>query len=145
MLKEFQLKHNNLHLITDNIRKIQTKREKTNSKSKQKNISIQVYKNNTENSFNYINNVLPTNWDKALNNLKEKVIQEQTKVATRKASQMCLENIVPYIPQIIGGSADLAASNLTFVGDMKTITSNGDRLNIRKNMMFAFLRIMKVM
>ena len=56
MLKEFQLKHNNLHLITDNIRKIQTKREKTNSKSKQKNISIQVYKNNTENSFNDINN-----------------------------------------------------------------------------------------
>ena len=55
MLKEFQLKYNNLHLITDNIRKIQTKREKTNSKSKQKNISIQVYKNNTENSFNDIN------------------------------------------------------------------------------------------
>lgn len=92
----------------------------------------------------YINNELPKNWDKALNELKEKTIKDQTKVATRKASQMCLENIVPYIPEIIGGSADLAASNLTFVNGMKTITStdyNGNNVmyGIREHAMGAIM------
>lgn len=73
---------------------------------------------------NYIGNKLPKDWYLALNALKDKAIEEHLKVATRKASQLCLENIVPYIPQIIGGSADLAASNLTFVEGMKTITAN---------------------
>lgn len=93
---------------------------------------------------NYINNVLPQNWDKALNELKNKAVEEQIKVATRKASQMCLENIVKYIPQIIGGSADLAASNLTFVDGMKTITAadydgNNIMYGIREHAMGAIM------
>lgn len=92
----------------------------------------------------YINNELPQNWDKALNELKKQTIKEQTKVATRKASQMCLENLVKYVPQMIGGSADLAASNLTFVDGMKTITSadyNGNNImyGIREHAMGAIL------
>ena len=92
----------------------------------------------------YINNKLPINWDKALNLLKEKAIKEQTNVATRKASQMCLENIVKYIPQMIGGSADLAASNLTFVEGMKTISAddyNGNNImyGIREHAMGAIM------
>jgi transketolase len=92
----------------------------------------------------YINNKLPENWNLALNALKYKSISEKTKVATRKASQMCLENIVPYIPQIIGGSADLAASNLTFVDGMKTITAtdyNGNNImyGIREHAMGAIM------
>ena len=76
-------------------------------------------------AFNeYIRNPLPKNWDKMLNELKKQAIKEQYKVATRKASQMCLEKLVANIPQIIGGSADLAASNLTFVEGMKTITAD---------------------
>lgn len=71
-----------------------------------------------------ISGKLPKGWDKALNNLKEQAIAEKTKVATRKASEMCLKAIVPHIPQIVGGSADLAASNLTFVEGMKTVTRN---------------------
>ncbi len=69
-----------------------------------------------------ISGKLPPNWDKDLMTMAQKAIEEKTKVATRKASQMCLEQIVPHIPQIVGGSADLAASNLTFVNGMKTIT-----------------------
>lgn len=99
--------------------------------------------NNAE-FLSYINNELPQNWDKALNELKEKTIKEQTKVATRKASQMCLETIVPHIPEIIGGSADLAASNLTFVNGMKTITAddyNGNNVmyGIREHAMGAIM------
>lgn len=87
---------------------------------------------------------LPKNWDKDLAALKEKAIAEKTKVATRKASQMCLEAIVPNVPEIVGGSADLAASNLTFVDGMKTVTSkdyNGNNImyGIREHAMGAIM------
>ncbi len=91
-----------------------------------------------------INNRLPKNWDKELLALEEKCIAEKTKVATRKASQMCLEKIVPAIPQIVGGSADLAASNLTFVEGLKTITKddyhgNNVMYGIREHAMGAMM------
>ena len=91
-----------------------------------------------------ISNKLPQNWDANLNSLKQQAIDEQTKVATRKASQMCIEKIVPEIPQIVGGSADLAASNLTFVKGMKTITAedyNGNNVmyGIREHAMAAIM------
>ena len=100
----------------------------------------------SENSefLKYINNELPQNWDKALNELKKQTIKEQTKVATRKASQMCLNDLVRFVPQMIGGSADLAASNLTFADGMKTITAadyNGNNImyGIREHAMGAIL------
>ena len=34
-------------------------------------------------------------------------------IATRKASQNAIEGLAPVLPELIGGSADLAASNLT--------------------------------
>lgn len=87
---------------------------------------------------------LPRGWEKGLNALKKQAIDEQTKVATRKASQMCLEKIVPAVPEIIGGSADLAASNLTFVKGMKTITAgdydgNNVMYGIREHAMAAIM------
>lgn len=97
-----------------------------------------------KNFFNYINNILPQNWSKALTELEEQTIKNPLKVATRKASQMCLENLVNYVPQMVGGSADLAASNLTFVEGMKTITAadyNGNNLmyGIREHAMGAIM------
>lgn len=96
-------------------------------------------------AFNdYISDTLPHNWQKALEEVKNKAIAEKTKVATRKASQMCLEAIVPHIPQIVGGSADLAASNLTSVPGMQTITAdnyNGNNImyGIREHAMGAIM------
>lgn len=92
----------------------------------------------------YINNVLPENWDNDLCALKEKAIAEQTEVATRKASQMCLKAIVQNVPQIVGGSADLAASNLTFVEGMTNITqadfgANNVKYGIREHAMAALM------
>lgn len=72
----------------------------------------------------FIANKLPKGWNDALNAVKQQAIAEKTKVATRKASEMCLKAIVPHVPEIVGGSADLAASNLTFVDGLKTITAN---------------------
>jgi len=46
-------------------------------------------------------------------------------VATRKASQNALEALVPALPELIGGSADLAGSNLTLVKASKVIGPEG--------------------
>ena len=94
--------------------------------------------------LDYITNKLPQNWNKDLNELENKAVKEQISVATRKASQLCLENIMGRIPQIIGGSADLAASNLTFVEGMKTITAadydgNNVMYGIREHAMGAIM------
>ncbi|KAF4513858.1 UNVERIFIED_CONTAM: hypothetical protein B566_EDAN016753 [Ephemera danica] len=43
-------------------------------------------------------------------------------IATRKASQNAIAALVPSVPEIFGGSADLAASNLTFVKGSKGVT-----------------------
>ena len=71
-----------------------------------------------------INGKLPSNWAKGLEKLKSEAIKEQTVVATRKASQMCLEAIVPDLPELIGGSADLAGPNMILTKSSKTITAN---------------------
>ncbi len=94
--------------------------------------------------LDYITNKLPQNWNKDLNELENRAVKEQISVATRKASQLCLENIMGRIPQIIGGSADLAASNLTFVEGMKTITAadydgNNVMYGIREHAMGAIM------
>ena len=71
-----------------------------------------------------INGKLPSNWAEGLEKLKSEAIKEQTVVATRKASQMCLEAIVPDLPELIGGSADLAGPNMILTKSSKTITAN---------------------
>lgn len=92
----------------------------------------------------FIAGKLPHGWDGELNRLKQQAIIEKTKVATRKASEMSLKAIVPHIPEIIGGSADLAASNLTFVEGMKTVTGedysgNNIMYGIREHAMGAIM------
>ncbi len=92
----------------------------------------------------FIADKLPYKWDKDLNELKEKAIKESLNIATRKSSEMCLKAIVKNIPEIIGGSADLAASNLTFVEGLKTITKddyagNNIMYGIREHAMGAIM------
>lgn len=68
-----------------------------------------------------LSGTLPDGWDSGLKALKVEAIAAKTKVATRKASQMALEAIVPSLPFLVGGSADLTHSNLTLTRDMKPI------------------------
>ena len=53
----------------------------------------------------------------------EKCQKEEVKIATRKASQNCLDAYGPLLPELIGGSADLAGSNNTIWSDSKGIDS----------------------
>ncbi len=45
-------------------------------------------------------------------------------MASRKASQMAIETFAPLLPELIGGSADLAHSNLTLWKGSKSVTSS---------------------
>ncbi|TWV83928.1 transketolase [Moraxella sp. VT-16-12] len=47
-------------------------------------------------------------------------------IATRKASQNALNALAPALPEILGGSADLAGSNLTLWKDAKGVQSHAD-------------------
>ena len=49
--------------------------------------------------------------------------QSMEKVASRKASQNCLNAYGPMLPELIGGSADLAGSNLTIWANSKPISA----------------------
>jgi len=56
---------------------------------------------------------LPADWADKSNAYIAKLQAEGPEVATRKASQMALDAFGPLLPELIGGSADLAGSNLT--------------------------------
>ncbi|MEO8810374.1 MAG: transketolase, partial [Rhodanobacter sp.] len=56
---------------------------------------------------------LPVDWAEASQAYIAKLQREGPEVASRKASQMALEAFGPLLPELIGGSADLAGSNLT--------------------------------
>ena len=64
---------------------------------------------------------LPDNWHEAVAALKQEIAETRPKMATRQSSQKALEALVPAIPELIGGSADLTGSNLTFVKGMGTV------------------------
>ncbi|TLY60324.1 MAG: transketolase [Gammaproteobacteria bacterium] len=51
-----------------------------------------------------------------------KVQQKAPGVATRKASQETLEALAPVLPELIGGSADLAGSNLTLWSGSRAVS-----------------------
>ncbi|HVK56664.1 MAG TPA: transketolase [Burkholderiales bacterium] len=56
---------------------------------------------------------LPANWNSHVAELVDKIIAKKETIASRKASQNAIEGLAPALPELIGGSADLASSNLT--------------------------------
>ena len=66
---------------------------------------------------------LPTDWPAKAEGLVAGVVAKAENIATRKASQNALEVLVPALPEMVGGSADLAGSNLTMVKDSKPVSA----------------------
>ena len=58
---------------------------------------------------------LPADWAATVQQLYAKARGVAAATATRKASQIALETLVPALPEMFGGSADLTGSNLTAV------------------------------
>jgi len=56
---------------------------------------------------------MPENWQETTAAYIKKLQAEPAKIATRKASQNVLNTYGPILPELLGGSADLAPSNLT--------------------------------
>ncbi len=67
---------------------------------------------------------LPGGWADAARAHLEEAARKQEKVATRKASLQTLDAIGPVLPELIGGSADLAESNLTLWSGAKGIRAD---------------------
>lgn len=65
---------------------------------------------------------LPTDWTQASQAFMDTVDADGPTVASRKASQLALEGFGPLLPELIGGSADLAGSNLTLWSGSKGIS-----------------------
>ena len=59
---------------------------------------------------------------KAVIEVKKKASEERPKVATRVSNKMVLDALVPLVPGIVGGSADLTGSNGCFSDHSKSIT-----------------------
>jgi len=68
---------------------------------------------------------LPEQWESKRDAIVTGIAEKAQKLATRKASQNALEAFAPSLPELIGGSADLAGSNLTMWSGSKSITEPG--------------------
>ncbi|MBX4927959.1 transketolase [Rhizobium binae] len=65
---------------------------------------------------------LPEGFDAAITDYKKKLAETKPTVATRKASEDALEIINGFLPETLGGSADLTPSNNTKTSQMVSIT-----------------------
>ncbi len=70
--------------------------------------------------------VLPADWNEKADAIIAAVDKAAEKIASRKASQNTLNEFGPLLPELIGGSADLAGSNLTIWSGSKGIEKHPD-------------------
>ena len=79
-----------------------------------------------------ISNDMPINFDESYRNFLNQCNEENTPMATRKASQLCLDYFVKELPELVGGSADLTPSNNTFSKASSTFSNenpSGNHIN----------------
>ncbi|MEE2766889.1 MAG: transketolase [Pseudomonadota bacterium] len=68
---------------------------------------------------------LPENWEKAATDFIHETDRKAENIASRKASQNSISAYAPLLPELIGGSADLAASNLTLWPQAEDVNKGG--------------------
>ncbi len=100
------------------------------------NLQMEAYKNSNpkkhEELTRRISNQMPTNFDESFKNFLNKCGKENSSMATRKASQLCLDFFVKELPELVGGSADLTPSNNTFSKFSSTFSNenpSGNHIN----------------
>jgi transketolase len=64
----------------------------------------------------------PKGLDETIRKLKDKLVADPPTIATRKASEMALDVLVPEVPELLLGSADLTPSNNTRTKGLKEVT-----------------------
>lgn len=83
-----------------------------------------------------MNKDLPATWIKQVKNTVAQMNEKGETIASRKASQQCLNAYGPILPELIGGSADLADSNCTHWSQTKVI----DQLQLSGNTLYFGVR-----
>jgi transketolase len=92
-----------------------------------------------------MNGKLPSDWDKRIETAIAKCHDESpNSVATRKASENTLNALAPFLPELMGGSADLTGSNNTWtklsrVVDGSASAGNYIHYGVREFGMFAIM------
>ena len=71
-----------------------------------------------------VNGDLPANWAEASQVFVEQLQANPSKIASRKASQNAIEAFGKLLPEFLGGSADLAPSNLTMWSGSESLTAD---------------------
>ncbi|WEO88291.1 transketolase [Serratia proteamaculans] len=71
-----------------------------------------------------VNGELPANWKAEAKAFVEKLQANPANIASRKASQNALETFGKVLPEFLGGSADLAPSNLTLWSGSKPLNED---------------------
>jgi transketolase len=71
-----------------------------------------------------MSNELPTQWEEKSSEYINQLQANSANIATRKASQNCIEEFSKILPEMLGGSADLAPSNLTMWSGTKAISAD---------------------
>lgn len=67
---------------------------------------------------------LPKNWNKKIQTLIQYLHKNTKNIATRQASQIAIEYFSKMLPELLGGSADLTPSNLTYCSTSTSIMRN---------------------
>src|SRR5205814_125981 len=67
---------------------------------------------------------LPGTLNTAVRAVKESLHKEPKEIATRVACEFALESIIPAVPEMVGGSADLTGSNNTRTKSMKAMSAS---------------------
>ena len=71
-----------------------------------------------------IKRTLPENFETIANDYIAQCNKDAANIASRKASQNTIEAFAPHLPELLGGSADLAGSNLTLWSGSKGISAD---------------------
>ena len=71
-----------------------------------------------------IKRTLPDNFEDIADSYITKCNEDAANIASRKASQNTIEAFAPHLPELLGGSADLAGSNLTLWSGSKGISAD---------------------
>lgn len=87
---------------------------------------------------------LPADWDKKVAAFVQSTLEKKQNIATRKASELCLEALMPSLSELVGGSADLTGSNNTMVPQSRvfgaaTPAGNYIHYGVREFGMFAIM------
>jgi transketolase len=64
---------------------------------------------------------LPAGWSEHVDAVISQINAREETIASRKASQNAIEALAPILPELVGGSADLAGSNLTLWSGSKGV------------------------